>query len=322
MKRFEVGGLILLWALFPSLEATQGRSRPKGGAPMSLVETVETIRPSIVQIGYIIKDLPPQVAADIGRAWATGSFGTGFFVNEDGYVITALHVITQGRTTLQNIQAGSKRMVVQLAFPNIKEGGISIRGSFVDVGFEVIDEDARHDLALLKLNRNPFKEKMGTLLQVGDKDIAPLHVGVAILDPGRPRDGVALAASGYPLGQPVLITNAGYMASSWSYDTRELPVPGAPAWFMFPDTADVYLIDLAANPGNSGGPVYLAESGAVIGVLVANKGAPVFDQNGQNISLNGHNLLSKAHLAAVVPSEYVVALLGKYNLKWTGRQKK
>lgn len=66
-----------------------------------------------------------------------------------------------------------------------------------------------------------------------------------------------------------MITTSGHVATAAGVDLQEIRPPGAPDWFTFPDAKDSYLIDVAVNPGNSGGPVYKTYSGDVIAVCVA-----------------------------------------------------
>jgi len=94
-------------------------------------------------------------------------------------------------------------------------------------------------------------------------------------------------------------------------------VPGAPAGFTFPDTADFYIGDMHVNPGNSGGPVYSVEQGKVIGVCVAAALAPVVygDGNHEPASAGNRPLFSNSGLSVVIPVRYVIDLLKKNNVK-------
>jgi S1-C subfamily serine protease len=198
---------------------------------------------------------------------------------------------------------------------NFKSGGatVSIRASFALAECEVVEEDVRHDIALLKMNQNPFTGGMGAFIKTPGGTIDYPHK-VAILSPDRPRDGERIAVSGYPLSNTVLITTSGYLASSWSEETEEIQIPGAPANFRMPDTIDMYLADMHVNPGNSGGPVYSVEHSAVIGVCVSYQTAPV---TGSNVGPGAQSLFFNSGLANIVPVRYVIDLLKKHNLKWT-----
>jgi len=175
-------------------------------------------------------------------------------------------------------------------------------------------------LALLKLKRNPFKGEVRSGFVIGGKEV-PLLFGTATLNPNRPEDGAAVGISGYPLGQPVLVTNAGWMATSWAFEITEAPIPGAPQWFRIPDIADAYLADIEVNPGNSGAPVYLIEDVTVIGVCVGSKPAPVRDQLNNDVIINGRRLFYSSGLTTVVPVRYVIELLRKHNLSWSEAMK-
>lgn len=76
---------------------------------------------------------------------------------------------------------------------------------------------------------------------------------------------------------------------------------------------DLYLADLRVNHGNSGGPVYSARSGAVIGVCVAFELA---DIESRNLPEAGSLLKYNAGISVIVPALYVSNLLKKNGLKW------
>ena len=117
---------------------------------MILAEAVERIRPSIVQIALMANDLSEDLLSKVGRPFLHIPLGSGFFVNEGGYVITANHVVDAGRQQIQQLPAGQKRLLVGLAHPNTE----NMRGNFTLVAFDVLGNDTRHDLALLKLRQN------------------------------------------------------------------------------------------------------------------------------------------------------------------------
>ncbi len=275
---------------------------------MNFPLTIDRIQPSIVQIAFVASDFSEEVKRKLGKLFLSQPVGTGFLVNDDAFAITAAHVISGSRALDASIVAGKKGTFVGIAQPNNE----NMRGNFSQVGFQVVDEDDRHDLALLKLDRNPFRGEVPAV--VSGPGIPALQVGVAILNPRRPRDGMAVATSGYPLASPVLITNAGWIASSWSFDLRDRAPAGAPEWFTLPDVADSYLTDVEVNPGNSGGPFYLVDDATVIGVCIASKPAPVRNEKGEPVS---PTLSYSSGISVVVPAGYVIDLLKKHGVKWT-----
>src|SRR5438309_359148 len=286
---------------------------------MTLPEAIEFMRPSVVQILVEVRLPPTQIAGGIQMPQRPqqAPLGTGFFVSADGYAITARHVIQAFR----NIQtAGNKRLMVGVALPNLVNATLTVRGNFTLTECDVIDEDSRHDLALLKLKQNPLKGEVGAFMKVGDK-VMDIPRRVATPSTARPQDGEAIAVSGYPFSSTVLVTTSGNLASSWSYETEEVQIPGAPAWFTRPDVADSYLGDIHVNPGNSGGPIYTVAEGKVIGVCVSFDMAPVVygDGNHEPASTRNRPLYYNSGLANIVPLRYVTELLSKNNLKWETR---
>lgn len=275
---------------------------------MDVNYAIECIRPSIVHIGFHASGLSDNLCKRLGRSFIISPLGTGFLVNSNGYAITALHVIEGAYQFTNQVEADKKQTFIELAHPNTER----MRANFVGVDFDVVDEDREHDLVLLKLKRNPFTGEVGPA--IGG---VPLLFGAARLNPDRPKDGAAIAISGYPLSEAVLVTNVGWMATSWSFRTEEVANSGGPNRFRQPEIADVYLADVVANPGNSGGPVYLIENAVVIGVCVASKVAPVRDQNEEAVSINGRQLFHSSGLTMVIPTRYVVELLNKHNINWS-----
>ena len=272
---------------------------------MDLTEAIENIRHSIVQISVFAAGFSPELRQRLGRPSLGNPLGTGFLVNQDGYVVTANHVIESGNQFLGQMEAAEKKgMQVGFAYPNSEY----MRGNFNTVDFEVAGRDSRHDLALLKLRRNPFKGELHSGIIIAGQEI-PIVFRAARLEPRRPKDGARVGISGYPLLETVLVTNSGHMASVWSFNIQESPIPGAPEGFRMPNLADSYLADAQANPGNSGGPVYLVDTAEVIGVCVGAKSVPILDQNGSPATVGEARLFYDSGLTLVVPSQYVLELI-------------
>jgi hypothetical protein len=199
------------------------------------------------------------------------------------------------------------RLGVGLAHENTE----NMRANFTIVGFEILVEHERHDLALLRLAKNPFTGEIGTGIIMGNEAI-PLPHGVVTLDRDRPLDGEMVASSGYPLTNAVLITSVGHVASAWASDIKEMPIPGVEGMTR-PDIADAYVVDMEVNPGNSGGPIYCVESGGVIGVCVASQPAPLrFMDTGDTADIGGRPVGYSSGLTVVVPARYVTEMLEQH----------
>ena len=262
---------------------------------MDLPEAIDQIRPAVVQI----RVEPPQPGA-------TGDervIGTGFWVDDGGLLLTARHVIEAGKALVAQIQGS--RLALGLAIPNLTGPPITIRASFEIMDAEVVEEDPRHDLALLRAPRNPFQSgRPSGVHQVGNGWGVNALYGLCRLDTASVRDGERIAVSGYPLAEPALITTSGGIASAFGTESQQVQHPSAPPGFTVPDVADSYMADVAVNPGNSGGPVYRVAGGGVVGVCVAFRIA-----SGQTPSPFFYN----SGLSVVVPIKYGLALIARHS---------
>ena len=242
--------------------------------------------------------------------------GTGFLVTEDGYVITAKHVMDalkeppRANDGQGPLDFGPGSPTVRIQMPIDDKIGLNrtvvppepaFRGYFSGFKFEEIDEDTVHDLALLKLNANP--SVITAVLKTPNGSVRKIvQVVAAKFSLRRPEEGEPIAVSGYPLRSPVMVTTSGAIASSWEVDRRDMP-PGTPG-ALLSRLADSYLADIHVNHGNSGGPVFSVTDGSVIGVCVS----IVPDSMGDSPYNSG--------LSSMVPAKYVIELLKKHNLKW------
>ena len=167
---------------------------------------------------------------------------------------------------------------------------------------QVVARDPRHDAAVLQLEPNPFTQDRprGRVDMEGGGFTVSAMVGHVTPAANPPRDGERIAVSGYPMSSPTLLTTSGNIATATATDLQEVRDP-ATGWTL-PDLSDVYIADVAVNPGNSGGPVYFVETGEVLGVCVAFRVAHAEADPGQVFAYN-------SGLAVVVPIGHALALL-------------
>jgi S1-C subfamily serine protease len=152
---------------------------------MQLPDTIDRIRPSVVQI----------------RTASGRKLGTGFIATDANHVVTACHVI--------NAAAGEP-IRVGFAGPDVDTPQVRTRATFMVVDGTLIGADAGHDLAVIAV-----PQVTGLTLQLGSQLItAPPRP--ARLKADKLRAGAQLAVSGYPLDEPSLVTNAGILASTYS----------------------------------------------------------------------------------------------------------
>lgn len=245
---------------------------------MALSHIIKSILPSTFQIQLHIPNEMPFI------------IGTGFAISADGYIITANHVATALQEP--SVPAGAK-LLAGLAAPNFEQGWMRIQATFMVFDCKVIASNEGDDLALLKISR-PWDEIKAQNLVNGTAMIT--QATPCKFEFARPQEGESVAISGFPLAEPSMITTTGVIANSWAGRGFE----------------DRYLADVTANPGNSGGPVYLAKSGKVIGVCVAGKLTNVLDAKG-----NDAKLKHSAGLTYVVPSRAIKNLLEAENINTT-----
>lgn len=246
----------------------------------------------MVQI-RVVSDSPE--GREAGRAGIV--VGTGFFVDSQGYVLTAAHVINKSRDGQIALHATVVSFKVAVLLDDSSTSSVHFSQSFTVTGATVVDIDDVHDVALLKASSIQTPVVM-------DGHPVQARFRTAMLDSRLPPEGQPLLVSGYPLNIPTLVTQNGMVASeSYSY----VQVPGARQ-----ETVDSILLDSKINPGNSGGPVYDSTSGSVVGICDAYNLAPLGTNEHSKVEIApGEYLTQNAGIAIVVPIEYAIALLRK-----------
>lgn len=146
---------------------------------------------------------------------AKGGAGSGFFVSRQGHIITNEHVVR-----------GCSTVAV---------------GDNVHVLFEadVLETDARNDLALLRVSNEQFAS---TAANVGEMRSDDIELGESVL------------VAGFPYRE--IFSNTLKVTGGIVSAVRGLE-----------DDTGRFQLDAAIQPGNSGGPIY-DENGNIIGVVV------------------------------------------------------
>lgn len=199
----------------------------------SLPDTIESVLPSIVGVGTAYPRRQPVKGVD-----RLVYKGTGFVVGNGNQVVTNLHVLAPELDT-DNRQ-------VHAVFVGT---GTAARAR----GAKVVKRDEAHDLVLLEFGGSP---------------LPPL----SLAQDDRVRQGQEIALTGFPIGMALglyPVTHRGIVSAitpmaqpvSESGHLTALQVKRRRAGYM------AYQLDAVAYPGNSGSPVYDAETAKVIGVL-------------------------------------------------------
>ncbi len=219
--------------------AAWGAAAWTGPARADLREVVAKVRRSVLPVGtYSATDSP-----------RFGFRGSGFAVGDGSLVATNFHVLPEAAEAAAGAAAiiGAAGATSTLAVWT-GEGASGVRLARVHA------TDRARDLALLKIDGPPLPA-------------LPLAPG------GSVREGQSVALMGFPIGgtfgfSPV--THRGIVAS-----LTRLALPAASAQQLDPRAVsrlragniEVLQLDATAYPGNSGGPVFDADTGAVVGVL-------------------------------------------------------
>jgi S1-C subfamily serine protease len=194
--------------------------------PKSLEDMIDSVRAMVVQIRV---DLDPGSTLPDGIMCPFVSgvcvVRTGFFVNTDGYVVTAYHVAEDMTQTIQALEAKGARghAAMGLALPNFEKHGMIVAWIFSKFDVKQVAEDKAHDLAILApADENLFKgAKMLVVHGRGLSDLPRFAPMIARLSSERPRDGQAIFACGFPLGSDALVSTTGVLASAWANENLE-----------------------------------------------------------------------------------------------------
>ena len=196
----------------------------------ALPRLIDRIKPSVLAVGYFKPAGSPRFAFR----------GSGFVVGDGNLLVTNAHVIESG---------GDVSIDGSLVVHSNEGGGLgTLRPA------EVVEFDRTHDLALLRFNGNP---------------LPALELGNA----GSVREGQSVAFVGFPLGGVLGFSPVTHRGIVSSITSVALPSPTAK---QLDDRAitriregifALFQLDATAYPGNSGGPLFDIDSGAVIGVV-------------------------------------------------------
>ncbi len=194
----------------------------------NLVETIKKVKPSIIAIGtYHPRSRP-----------AVNFYGTGFVFSKNGYAITAEHVISA---------------------INKKDDEGNLYAFFPDTGnskkyrARVLSKNIKYDLAIVKLDGSGFN-----------------HVRLG--NSSNVEEGQSIAICGYPYGPVFGLYPTTQMGIISNISPMAIPVNRSSQLSnqMIKALKNPYIIfqlDCTAFPGNSGGPLFLPETGDVVGVL-------------------------------------------------------
>jgi len=191
---------------------------------------IARIRPSVLVIGFYRETQSPRFAFR----------GTGFVVGDGNLLVTNAHVVQS-----DGDDPNGRVLMVQSRESN---GALKPRRG------DVVEIDHAHDLALIRFDGPP---------------IAALELA----KPGSVREGSAVALMGFPMAGALGFAPVTHRGIVSAITPIALPSPtarqldGPTISRLREGSFDMLQLDATAYPGNSGGPVFDAETGAIVGVL-------------------------------------------------------
>jgi S1-C subfamily serine protease len=268
------------------------------------VASITQTKPLVVQIKFKSDSSKPE--------YQEGIAGTGIVVSDEGYVLTAAHVVTGTEAGLRGEGATKVEFFAGILIDTMAGAGANSQGSFAYVPCTIKDADPIHDIAVLQLAQNPFSEAFRHGIKIGDKE-PKITLGVAKLEQSVPPEGQTVLVSGYPLAIPTFVTQRGMIASE-SFSVAQTQPTSSPAGLLNTEVEDSILIDaVVVNPGISGGPVYLPGEHSVIGICDAYEPAAIFGAQRPQLAVPGAG--QDIGLAMVIPIKYAIALLQKNKIE-------
>jgi TonB family protein len=203
-------------------------------------------------------------------------YGNGFFINEQGYLLTAAHVLSQ-------LHGGQPYILLR------RPAGPS---RFVRASLVMMDRD--HDVAILRATPNPFEGQyaVGFLPLAHDWATPDETVLVAASHPSRPLDAYTLDASVEDRSFGEVVDFVFSQLDKGRSDT------------------ELFLFNNGVRLGQSGAPVVSAASHQVVGLVEGQwlRPGPVWVPNREDADAKG--------VGAAVPIHYAVALLRQKEIAW------
>jgi S1-C subfamily serine protease len=211
------------------------------------------------------------------RGYHYSLFGNGFFINEQGYLLTAAHV-------LESFRNGGQPYIL-VSRPNSPPR--LVKASIIAV-------DSEHDVAILLPTPNPF---------TGKHNVTFLALSPEPASQGQP----VLALSLHPPKQQNANTfqvprEDRFSGEVLSYETTQLE-KSAPA-------TDVFLLSHPVNLGQSGSPVLSLDSRAVVGLVEGRW------LRSSAVSIAKSSSRSTSTPGAAIPIRYAIDLLQRHLISW------
>jgi serine protease Do len=231
-------------------------------AQAELADVIPHVKPSVVIVGYYKSTNSPRFSLR----------GTGFVVESGNLAVTNAHVLMG---PAEDPSGASLALQIRDS-----KGELQMRAA------SVLEVDRIHDLALLRFEGAP---------------VAPL----TLRDSKSVREGQSVAFMGFPIGGALGFSSVTHRAMVSSITAIVLPAAtGAQLTersirSLRDGSFDIFQLDGTAYPGNSGGPLFDADTGEVVGIVNM-----VFVKGTKESAISQPSGISYA-----IPSNFVAQLL-------------
>jgi len=219
----------------------------------------------------------PDDQSPAGRGYHYTFFGNAFFINDEGYLLTAAHV-------LETFRDGGQAYIL-VSRPDAPARLLKVA---------VIAKDTQHDVAIVRASPNPFSGKytVASLPLSSEPAVRGQAVLAISLHPRRLQDAQSFEAQREDSSPGTVL----------SYESTQLE-KSAP-------TATVFLLSHPVVKGQSGSPVLALDSHAVVGLVEGLwlRGTPLPLAKSASPPNNTPG--------AAIPIRYAIALLQKQGIAW------
>jgi serine protease Do len=199
-------------------------------ARAELADTIARVKPSLVVVGTFNKLRSPSFAMR----------GTGFIVGDGRLVATNSHVVPE----MTGSESGQDMLMV------LSRHGSETR----PLPARLVTRDPEHDLAILRFDASPLPA-----LAIGSSEAV--------------REGQSIAFSGFPIGGALGFSPVTHRGIVSSITPIILPMGNSNQLkdksirSLRSGAFAIFQLDATAYPGNSGGPLFDAETGEVLGII-------------------------------------------------------
>ena len=219
----------------------------------------------------------PNDQSPAGRGYHYTFFGNAFFINDEGYLLTAAHV-------LETFRDGGQAYIL-VSRPDAPARLLKVA---------VIAKDAQHDVAIVRASPNPFSGKYTvTSLPLSSEPAVRGQAVLALsLHPRRLQDAQSFEAQSEDSSPGTVL----------SYESTQLEKSAA--------ASDVFLLSHPVVKGQSGSPVLALDSHAVVGLVEG------LWLRGTPLALTKSGAQSSSTPGAAIPIAYALTLLKEHNISW------